>query len=58
MHQPMLSEAYWNTWFIFCISPWHVWQVTPALTWRMCGKWTYSGTLWMRSHGTGCFFAQ
>src|ERR1035441_2899399 len=51
----MLSDAYWKTCGMLLICPWHVWQVTPAFTWRMCGKRTYSGTLCTRTHGTGCF---
>src|SRR3712207_8849776 len=38
---------------MFCTWPWHDWHVTPAFTWRMCGKRTYSGTWWMRTHGIG-----
>lgn len=41
-----------------CTLPWHVWQDTPAPTCRMCGNFTYSGSLWMRTHGTGCFLDQ
>src|ERR1035437_7037548 len=53
----MLSEAYWNTRGMFLIWPWQLWHVTPALTWRMCGKCTYSGTLCTRTHGTGALAA-
>ena len=41
---------------MFWICPWHVWHVTPALMWRVCGKCTYSGSLWTRTHGIGLAF--
>jgi hypothetical protein len=34
--------------------PWHVWQVTSARMWALCGKYVNSGSLYTRVHGIDC----